>query len=465
MALLFLWIKGQYAFEQKELYSRVQQALTASLETVAQRSSFTTNIRHPKWQEEISWNEDSSQVFVFAPNQSVNLASPDSVIINLRRQQAKVLRQQVAANTLKKPDTYETVVFRTVQQSKVRPQTAHVLEAYGFDSLLAANIRLQGVAFDYFYGIKAAGYPGWIKTRNTADTVLLAEKAKPYEPFEELVIYVGFFNQRFQILKTMALELVVAFVLSLLAASGLYFAVKIIEKQKALNALKNNFINNMTHEFKTPIATIAFAVANIENEETIKNAGAIKTFTKIIRDENKRMDGYVEKMLTASVAQKKAFELNTHDVMINELLHEITNAFALRVQSSGGALTLNPDLSLPLIRGDAFLLYNALNNVVDNAIKFSGSNVKIDIGTAVDAGFVVISVSDKGIGLSNKELKRIFEQFYRVNHGNLHTVRGFGLGLSYAQAIISMHGGEILVESKPGIGSTFKIRLPISKSN
>jgi two-component system phosphate regulon sensor histidine kinase PhoR len=229
-------------------------------------------------------------------------------------------------------------------------------------------------------------------------------------------------------------------------------------RQKKLSEMKNDFINNVTHEFKTPIATITFAVANIENEKVLENPALIKQFTQVIKDENKRLNTQVEKVLQASILENKALELKNEKVDMQTIIQSLATAY--EVKAGKEHFHQHFHALQTIVTGDTFHLSNTISNLLDNALKYSGEQVSITISTENVGKMLKISIADEGIGISPAQQKLIFEKFYRVPTGNVHNVKGFGLGLSYVKAIVEQHKGRVEVESKAGKGSTFSVFLP-----
>ncbi len=233
-----------------------------------------------------------------------------------------------------------------------------------------------------------------------------------------------------------------------------------LTKQKKLDALKNDFINNVTHELKTPISTISFAIANIENEQVLQNPATIKQFTKIIKEENKRLNTQVEKVLQAAMLDRKGLELKKESVDIHQLINQLADTYELKIGNKG-KIKRQLNAKKAKVIGDSFHLSNAISNLLDNAIKYSPEIIDVLIATDSKDQSLVIKVSDKGLGISKEQQKLIFEKFYRVPTGNIHNVKGFGLGLSYVREIVAKHKGRVSVESNLGKGSTFTIEIPL----
>lgn len=238
------------------------------------------------------------------------------------------------------------------------------------------------------------------------------------------------------------------------------YAIRVIIRQKNLSEIKNDFINNMTHEFKTPIATVSLAVEALQDPELLNQESFRKRYLSIIKEENKRLGGQVEKVLQAATLEKKEFSLKMEYVDLAELLENAKSQFELQVGNRGGKITLENRMTDPNLLSDPFHLAHILNNLLDNANKYSKESPKIYIKAWDQNGFVFVSIQDNGIGMSKEATKKIFDKFYRVPTGNVHDVKGFGLGLSYVKTILEAHKGEISVNSEPGKGSIFTIKLP-----
>ena len=235
----------------------------------------------------------------------------------------------------------------------------------------------------------------------------------------------------------------------------------IIYRQKKLDELKTDFINNMTHEFKTPVASISLATQMMKNEKVLADPEKIKRYSGIIEEENKRLSGHIENVLQVARYNKGEFKLNITDININELLNDICDSLELRITSENGELVRHLNAQTDLIHGDKAHLTNVFYNILENAIKYrKESALRIVLTTTSTSRGITIAVEDNGIGISAENQKMIFEKFYRVPTGNIHNVKGFGLGLSYVKIIVDAHHGAIKLESELGQGSKFEIFLP-----
>jgi two-component system phosphate regulon sensor histidine kinase PhoR len=238
-----------------------------------------------------------------------------------------------------------------------------------------------------------------------------------------------------------------------------------IIRQKKISEMKSDFLNNMTHEFKTPIATISLAADTITNPKVIKDESSIKHFISMIKKENSRMNKKVETILQIASLDKKEIDFKFEDISLHSIIEKAVDTIDILVQQRNGKIRLALNASEPVINGDGEHLFNLVNNLLDNAIKYSPDTPEITVETKNGESGVIMAVEDKGIGMSKSVQSRIFERFYRQTTGNVHDVKGFGLGLNYAKAIVDAHRGTISVHSEPGKGSRFTVYLPFNHEN
>ena len=223
-------------------------------------------------------------------------------------------------------------------------------------------------------------------------------------------------------------------------------------KQKKLAEIKNDFINNMTHEFKTPIATISLAVDAMKNEKVLQDRDKMTYFSSIIKEENQRMNRQVETILKASQLEKQEVDLNMQPLHVHEVIKDVVDNFALQLEEKSGKAELLLNATNDLILADEVHFSNMVNNLIDNAVKYSKENTPllVKITTQSNDKNMTIRVEDNGIGMNKETVKRVFERFYRAHTGNLHNVKGFGLGLSYVKTVVQAQGGVIKVDSVLG---------------
>ena len=226
--------------------------------------------------------------------------------------------------------------------------------------------------------------------------------------------------------------------------------------------MKSDFINNMTHELKTPIATISLAADALNNPGVQENKAGIQRYTRIIKEENQRMNRQVERVLQAARFDRNEIDLKKERVNLHELISRAAEHVLLQVQDRAGKLTMELNAVSHELMADRVHLTNIIYNLLDNANKYSPEAPMIKVATSNTDHQVRVTISDKGKGISKADQQRIFTRFYRASTGNLHDVKGFGLGLSYVKETVEAHNGSISVSSKPGKGSTFEVTLPLS---
>ena len=249
----------------------------------------------------------------------------------------------------------------------------------------------------------------------------------------------------------------------LIILSAFFVTLKTLFNQKKLSEIKSDFINNMTHEFKTPLATISLAVDALKNEKVQSDSAKIQYFTGIIKEENIRMNKHVETILQAALLEKQELQLTLVALPVHETIHHILDTYELQIQEKNAKVELLFNATVDVIQADEVHFTNLLSNLLDNAIKYSKENLEIKITTLNNNGKIIIKVEDNGIGMGKETVKRIFEKFYRAHTGNMHNVKGFGLGMSYVKTVVDAHKGKIKVESVLGKGTTFTMEFPLMR--
>ena len=241
------------------------------------------------------------------------------------------------------------------------------------------------------------------------------------------------------------------------------YTVLILLRQRQISQIKTDFINNMTHEFKTPIATISLALDSIKNPKTIKNESLIKKYLKIIKDENARMHDQVVNLLRISQLEKRELSIEKTNLDINELIKIAVSHVQLLLENEKGSINLYLNADKSEIHGNETHLINVMVNIIDNAIKYCDKAPEIEVSTENIADKIVLKIKDNGVGMSKKVQNKIFEKFYREQTGDLHNIKGHGLGLAYVKKIIDYHNGKITLESALNKGTIFSIELFANK--
>ncbi len=245
------------------------------------------------------------------------------------------------------------------------------------------------------------------------------------------------------------------------------FTIVVIFRQKRYSEIKNDFINNMTHELKTPISSISLAAQMLNDESVPKSPAMMKHLGGVIADETKRLRFLVEKVLQMSMFDRKKAVFKKKELDLNEMVENVAHSFTLRVEHTGGKIYVDIEAIESKLYVDEVHFTNVLFNLMDNAVKYRKPDQPINIymKTWNDDEHLYFSVRDNGLGIKKEDLKKVFDKFYRVHTGNVHDVKGFGLGLAYVKKIVDLHKGEIRISSEYGKGTTFTIKLPIVKDN
>jgi two-component system phosphate regulon sensor histidine kinase PhoR len=277
------------------------------------------------------------------------------------------------------------------------------------------------------------------------------------------LISVYFPQERKHFLKSMGImggtsALITLFVLTLFS-----LALYIIFKQKKLSEMKNDFVNNMTHELKTPISTISLASQMLNDKSIPVEQKNMDQISRIIQTESKQLGFQVERVLQMAIFDHGQLKLKLEEINLHDLIETVAQNFLLQIDKRDGRLEFTPEAEEAVIRGDVMHLTNVVSNLIENAIKYTKQTPLIQVSTHNEPGAIVLSVTDNGIGISKEDQKRIFDKFYRVPSGNVHNVKGFGLGLSYVKLIVEKHHGSIELKSEPEKGSRFNITLPLQE--
>ena len=333
------------------------------------------------------------------------------------------------------------------------------LDSTELDQLLRENLDNQGIHLGYEYAIES---------RPKAEQ---ASRPVPEESFHRVALFPNTHNGN-RVMLSLAFPGQSSFLLGSIwreAVGSLLFSgiillcfgltVSTIFRQKRLSEMKNDFINNMTHELKTPIATIGLAADTLVQQRKVANAEFIDRYASIIKEENSRMNRQVERVLQAAQFDRSHVSLTLEDVNVHELLRQSISHMGLQVTQRGGQIRQAFHARQDVVRADREHLSHVFSNLLDNANKYSPEAPDILVSTENRNGELLITVTDKGCGIPKSMQEDIFTRFYRASTGNLHDVKGFGLGLSYVKEIVEAHGGSVSVASKPGAGSTFTVSL------
>ncbi|MCK5857409.1 MAG: HAMP domain-containing histidine kinase [Bacteroidales bacterium] len=277
---------------------------------------------------------------------------------------------------------------------------------------------------------------------------------------QQIYLMVHFTNQKRFLLREEASVLAISIILILSVISLFWYSLSTIIRQDKLSILKNDFINNMTHEFKTPISTISLACQALSDKDMIKTPELYNAYIPIIAEENRRLGSMAEKILQTALIDKGQLKLNQEWVNVHDVIQDVVKNIELLIVKKGGKLSFSLDAERFIIKADRLHLSNLIYNLLDNANKYTFEDPLIEVGTQKDGDCFKLYVKDNGIGISKANQKKIFDKLYRVPTGNVHNTKGFGLGLSYVKAIVDKHRGVINIHSQLQKGTTFEVRFP-----
>lgn len=334
------------------------------------------------------------------------------------------------------------------------------------DTLLKQEFLNKGIIIDYEFGVYSPDQSRIVleKTGKYHDQLLLTKYSYPLfsgatiSTRELLQIY--FPDQSRYNLKSLWVMMLISLLLVLVIIAAFSYSVFTIIRQRKLSELKNDFINNMTHEFKTPISTISLACQALSDKDIPRTNQMYNDYIQIIGDENFRLGEMAEKILQTAILEKGNLHLRAETIDIHTLIKDAIHRIAIQIEIRDGVITQSLNAKKTLIQADKVHLSNVIFNLLDNANKYSPRKPHILVSTSDGDNGIFISITDKGMGISKTNLKKIFEKLYRVPTGDVHNVKGFGLGLSYVKFIAEKHGGSITVESETGKGSTFTLFMP-----
>jgi two-component system phosphate regulon sensor histidine kinase PhoR len=353
----------------------------------------------------------------------------------------------------------ETTISDIYTYKEMQKKIQLALEKYGLSDLpfefaiadKKGNIEMKSKKFEDVFSDE-------MNTLQARITVIPADIMEPTGPFETIIIVAP--NIRYYLLRSLLWVIVgvVLFIIMVLAA--FFITIRSLMTQRKLVEIKKDFINNMTHELKTPLATISLAVDALKSTKVNTDPKSVDYFSSIIKEENIRMNKHVETILQAAQLDKKENELNKQEVELHDLILGVVDSFKLQLEGKPSNVQTILEASPSIIKADEEHILHVLSNLIDNAIKYSKNDIDITIQTKTLYNKTCIRIIDKGIGMDANARKHIFEKFYRAHSGNVHDVKGYGLGMSYVKWVIDTHKGQITVNSEIGVGTTIEIILP-----
>ena len=363
-----------------------------------------------------------------------------------------------------------TAMDEVVKQlgGEVFQTSAHPATSFNYqelDSLIAEELLINGIDMHPVVGLYDGSVGSFLYSSDPRREEDLEESPYRYS-FQPIGVVSS--NQFFIILAfpdsllphiDSSLYMYMSIFLVVVIAVLFLISLRTIANQRRLDQMKNEFISNMTHEVKTPISTISLACEMLQDDSVAQDAASRSNFVGIIADENQRMRILVETILQSSKMANRNVSLNLTEVNINDIINKVAQSFRLSLTNRGGRLETHLDAVPSTLVADELHLSNMIYNLVDNGIKYSTEAPHIIVSTRREGGNMLISVQDHGVGIAKADQKHVFEKFYRVSTGNVHNVKGFGIGLNYVAQVVKLHHGTIALESEPGRGAIFTVTL------
>ncbi len=389
---------------------------------------------------------------VFLDNLDANSVSP-------------ALRDSVKQRYIHQNGLLDQVIYSILYEVSDKP-FAERIDFRQLDAALRTELRNNGIQLDYhFYVTTSDGREVYRCSDYTSvgEETTFRQELFPNDPLAQTgLLYIHFPELQKYIFSSVRF-MIPAIIFTVILLIIFIFTIYSIFRQKKLTEIKNDFINNMTHEFKTPISTISLAAQMLRDPSVAKSETMFKHISGVIVDETKRLRFQVEKVLQMSMFDKKVATFKPKEIDVNVLMQETVNTFRLKVEASGGTIDTHLDADDAVVYVDEMHFTNVLFNLMDNAVKYKSPDreLKLFVSTRNESGRLVIVIADNGIGIKREDLKKIFEKFYRVHTGNRHDVKGFGLGLAYVHNIIKAFNGTIHAESEYGKSTKFIISLPL----
>jgi len=427
--------------------------------------------------------DEGSATFIYTP--------PD---VSLKNQEVRMINDSLLVVVGEDPAMKDTILVSAMHPDQVRKELRTQMErqeyfvdhivkkmlmeegqvldnisATQIEASLTEKLTSRGVGIPFEYAVYEMGHRPVFSSANFNEYEqcrYFRRSLFPSSVFNRFVYISVYFPEERQLLrKSMGImggsSLMITLFIIIMFSLTLY----IMFKQKRLSEMKNDFVNNMTHELKTPISTISLASQmlndrSIPNEQ--KNLGHI---SRIIQTESRQLGYQVERVLQMAIFDHGELKLKREPVDLHDIIETVAQNFLLQMDKRGGKLEFHPEADQSVITGDLMHLTNVISNLMENALKYTNRNPEITISTLNENSSVVVSVSDNGIGISKEDQKRIFDKFFRVPTGNVHNVKGFGLGLSYVKLIVEEHRGTIRIKSESDKGSRFDIHLPLEEQS
>ncbi|MDZ4824550.1 MAG: HAMP domain-containing sensor histidine kinase [Flavobacteriales bacterium] len=467
IAIQVYWVNNSFELRQQEFSNSVQKAMNITaieLEEFEMMARMERQSGSPSIS--ISSVQDSSVVISSHDDQLDTLKSG-----NIQMGKDSIFFQQWGESGLQQSEILEQsgflddIMTGAMELDIYRSVTERV-DTVLLDSLLRSFLANEGVKAGFHFAVfNRLKKPEILADADLANQKNLldghATQLFPNDPLADpAYLHLWFPHQQRYLLTSMWMMVLVSVVLLLFIMFLFSFSIRIIYRQKKLSDVKNDFINNMTHELKTPISTISLACEALNDPDMRSSQNSVENYVRMISEENKRLGVLVENVLRTAIFEQGDMNLRIDKLNMHDIIRTVIRNVAILVKQRQGSIITKLDAGDPMVEGDALHLTNVVYNLIDNAIKYSGEKPMVEISTRDSGMNIVIEFTDNGIGISKENQPKVFDKLYRVPTGNVHNVKGFGLGLSYVKGVAEKHGGSVALESELKKGSTFTIQIP-----
>jgi len=491
------WVDKALIIEEQEFTDRVNKAL-AEVVKIAEEREALLQITHSSVPFGKDTTELSGSKFLFEENfteKENEISLPDSLKSDSVKKQRTIyylkgdslyrieasvpdssgvyneftqddLKERIIGNISKKTIFIQDILNRLISSETSIDKR---LDAVRLKQIIGNVFKHNEIKYQYFYGIRNQKNEFLVKSpgfRSDYSVKAYEIQLFPNDVLPSKYFLTVYFKRHKRLMpKNIPKQMIISIIITIVITITFAFIIALILKQRRLSELKNDFINNMTHELKTPISTISLASQMLNDDSIHIDKKKVNSVTKIISDESKRLEFQIEKVLQISLFEKGNIHFNVQDIDIHEIIETAVLNTDIKVKNKGGKMSMNLIAENHIIKGDKLHLTNIFFNLIDNAVKYSKDkrppNIKVETYNFEDR--IRIIISDNGIGISKEGQKKIFNKFYRVPTGNVHDVKGFGLGLSYVKRIIDEHKGQISVKSEINKGTDFILVFPVSE--
>ncbi|MCB9017988.1 MAG: HAMP domain-containing histidine kinase [Prevotellaceae bacterium] len=387
---------------------------------------------------------------------------------NTIQESSRILQNKLRERYIQERALLDDILIRLLSESYVRPIEERI-DFQQLNEILDRELDFNGLNLPHYFSVinkdgkELYKSKGFESVGNDNDSEYYTQILFPNDPNPQPnYLRVYFPTKKNYILSSITLTLP-SILFTILLLFTFILTIIIISRQKRLSEMRTDFMNNMTHELKTPVSSISLASQMLNDKSITKTPAMIEQLSGVIRGETKRLTQQIDKVLQMSIFEKESSALKLEEMDINELILNIASNFAIKVENTGGKIDLDLDAEDCFALVDEIHFTNIIYNLMDNALKYSKGALNLSVRTWNEKEHLLISIQDNGIGIKKSDQKRIFDKFYRVSTGNVHNVKGFGLGLAYVKKVVTDHKGTIRVESELNIGTKFIISIPLKK--